>query len=225
MSFGSPLRYSYICGENEEENPWTPFHVDRGFKREDSTVTVFKASNFCNISGGEGVGPAEILRQIATNMPPMYGGGDGVLLLLGVNHARSLHEAGLTKRDIQKRLWELARLPISHFRRGLRRDRARGRAAAMTGRCGAPAAPRKSTSRSPAARGRRTFTSARACRRPASFAARDAIRGRTPFLVLRNSLAASAMHRTRPKGVRPHLHRRNILITPSVSALDLRTNA
>ena len=114
-SFGSPLRYSYICAENEEENPWTPFHVDRGFKREDSTVTAFKASNFCNISGGEGVGPDEILRQIATNMPPMYGGGDGALLLLGVNHAQSLHEAGLTKRDIQQRLWELARLPISHF--------------------------------------------------------------------------------------------------------------
>src|SRR4029078_3763360 len=110
-----PLRYSYICGENEEENPWTPFHVDRGFKREDSTVTAFKASNFCNISGGEGVGPEEILRQIATNMPPMYGGGDGVLLLLGVNHAQSLFEAGLTKRDVKQRLWELARLPISHF--------------------------------------------------------------------------------------------------------------
>jgi hypothetical protein len=115
VSFGSPLRYSYICGENEEENPWTPFHVDRGFRREDSTVTVFKASNFCNISGGEGVGPDEILRQIATNMPPMYGGGDGVLLLLGVNHAQSLHEAGLTKRDIQETLWRLARLPRSHF--------------------------------------------------------------------------------------------------------------
>lgn len=34
VSFGSPLRYSYICGENEEENPWTPFHVDRGFAKE-----------------------------------------------------------------------------------------------------------------------------------------------------------------------------------------------
>ncbi|MCC6531023.1 MAG: hypothetical protein IT531_00605 [Burkholderiales bacterium] len=114
-SFGSPLRYSYICGENEEGNPWTPFHIDRGFKATDSTVTAFKASNFCNISGGEGVGPEEILRQIATNMPPMYGGGDGALLLLGVNHAQALHEAGLTKRDVQQRLWELARLPRSHF--------------------------------------------------------------------------------------------------------------
>jgi hypothetical protein len=114
-SFASPLRYSYICGENEEENPWSPFHADRGFAQQDSTVTVFKASNYCNISGGEGVGPDEILRQIASNMPPMYGGGDGALLLLGVNHARSLHEAGLTKRDLQEALWALARLPEHHF--------------------------------------------------------------------------------------------------------------
>lgn len=133
VSFGSPLRYSYICGENEEENPWTPFHVDRGFPRGESTVTVFKASNFCNISGGEGVGPEEILRQIATNMPPMYGGGDGVLLLLGVNHARSLHEAGLTKRGIQERLWELARLPVSYFAEGFAAtERAAGRGDAET---------------------------------------------------------------------------------------------
>jgi len=114
-SFASPLRYTYVCGENEEDNPWTPFHVDRGFAPNDSTVTVFKASNYCNISGGEGVGPREILRQIASNMPPMYGGGDGALLLLGVNHAHSLHEAGLTKRDIQEQLWEFARLPVSAF--------------------------------------------------------------------------------------------------------------
>ncbi len=133
VAFGSPLRYSYMCGENEEENPWTPFHVDRGFRRENSTVTVFKASNFCNISGGEGVGPDEILRQIATNMPPMYGGGDGALLLLGVNHARSLYEAGLTKRDVQERLWELARLPADHFAESFATtERAAGRGDAKT---------------------------------------------------------------------------------------------
>jgi hypothetical protein len=114
-SFASPLRYSYLCGENEEDNPWSPFHVDQGFDRHDSTVTVFKASNYCNISGGEGVGPDEILRQIASHMPPMYGGGDGALLLLGVNHARSLHEAGLSKRNLQEKLWALARLPEGHF--------------------------------------------------------------------------------------------------------------
>ncbi|MCZ6876361.1 MAG: hypothetical protein O7G88_23000 [bacterium] len=114
-SFSSPLRYTYVCGEYEEENPWTPFHVDRGFNPDDSTVTVFKASNYCNISGGEGVGADEILRHIATNMPPMYGGGDGSLLLLGINHARSLHEAGLSKRAIQEKLWAYATLPEEMF--------------------------------------------------------------------------------------------------------------
>jgi hypothetical protein len=114
-SFGSPMRYSYICGENEESNPWEPFHVGRGLTASDSAVTVFRAANFCNISGGEGADAGEILRQIATNMPPLYGGGGGVLLLLGINHARALHDSGLTKRDIQERLWKLARLPLDYF--------------------------------------------------------------------------------------------------------------
>ena len=37
------------------------------------------------------------------------------MLLLGVNHARSLYESGLSKRDIQERLWDLARLPVSMY--------------------------------------------------------------------------------------------------------------
>jgi hypothetical protein len=132
-SFSSPLRYSFVFGENEEENPWTPFHVDRGFDRGDSTVTVFRAANYCNISGGEGVGPDEILRHIASQMPPMFGAGDGAMLLLGVNHAQSLHEAGLTKRDIQQKLWEFARLPASHFAETFaRQEREAGRGDATT---------------------------------------------------------------------------------------------
>ena len=114
-SFASPLRYTYVLGENEEENPWTPFHVDQGFGPEDSTVTVFRATNYVNISGGEGVGPEEILRHIATAMPPMYLGGEGAMLLLGVNHARSLYDSGLSKQEIQKKLWEYAVVPEDRF--------------------------------------------------------------------------------------------------------------
>jgi len=114
-SFASPLRYSFVFGENEEENPWSPYHVDCGFSEKDSTVTVFRAANYQNISGGEGIGPDEILKHIASNMPPMFGAGDGAMLILGVNHARALYEAGLTKRDIQQRLWGFARMPVSAF--------------------------------------------------------------------------------------------------------------
>ena len=114
-SFGSPLRFAYVLGENEEENPWTSFHTDQGFEPDDNTVTVFRATNYVNISGGEGVGPDEILRHIATAMPPMYLGGEGAMLLLGVNHAQSLFEAGLSKQEIKQKLWEYSVVAEDHF--------------------------------------------------------------------------------------------------------------
>ncbi|MBI4188963.1 MAG: hypothetical protein HY525_00310 [Betaproteobacteria bacterium] len=139
-TFSSPLRYSFVCGENEEDNPWTPLHVDRGFKREQSTVTVFRAANYHNISGGEGQGPDEILRHIASNMPPMLGSVDGAMLMLGVNHAGWLYERGLTKRNIQERLWKFARLPPSYFAEAfVEMERAAGRGDAETiWRCASP---------------------------------------------------------------------------------------
>lgn len=56
-----------------------------------------------------------MLSPLPVYLDESIAGGDGLLLLLEVNHARSLYEAGLAKRDIQQRLWELARLPASHF--------------------------------------------------------------------------------------------------------------
>jgi hypothetical protein len=41
-SMGNNLAYNNITfAENEEQNPWGPFHVEHGFKPEDSTVSVF----------------------------------------------------------------------------------------------------------------------------------------------------------------------------------------
>ena len=38
---GHPGKFSYCIAENEEETHWNPLHVDRGFSREQSAVTVF----------------------------------------------------------------------------------------------------------------------------------------------------------------------------------------
>src|SRR6185503_15301270 len=35
---GHPGKYSYVIAENEEESPWTPLHVERGCRAEDSAV-------------------------------------------------------------------------------------------------------------------------------------------------------------------------------------------
>ena len=38
---GNPGKYSMVMAENEEESPWEPLHVEQGFKKEDSAITVF----------------------------------------------------------------------------------------------------------------------------------------------------------------------------------------
>jgi len=41
-SQGNSLTYSNVCiAENEARNPWKPFHVEKGFKPEDSVVSIF----------------------------------------------------------------------------------------------------------------------------------------------------------------------------------------
>ena len=39
-TLGHPGKLSFVIAENEAESPWTPLHVERGFRREQSTVTV-----------------------------------------------------------------------------------------------------------------------------------------------------------------------------------------
>lgn len=40
-TMGHPAQYTFCVGENEEESPWEPLHVEKGFRLEQSTVTLF----------------------------------------------------------------------------------------------------------------------------------------------------------------------------------------
>lgn len=42
-TLGHGGKYSYCIAENEENSPWPPVHVERGFRPEQSTITVFAA--------------------------------------------------------------------------------------------------------------------------------------------------------------------------------------
>lgn len=39
-TLGDAMKYTLVIGENEENSPWDPLHVDFGYKKESSTVTV-----------------------------------------------------------------------------------------------------------------------------------------------------------------------------------------
>ncbi len=110
---GQPGKYTFCCAENEAANPWEPLHVERGFARDSSTVTVVGALGTWNMNT-HAKDSGDLLRVIADTMtfPAssdfVYGGEPW--LILAPEHAHILHRDGLTKADVKRRLWEQARL-------------------------------------------------------------------------------------------------------------------
>src|SRR5689334_21115231 len=46
---GHPGQYSFLVAENEEVSPWEPLHVERGFKKDDSAITLFGGTGFFQV--------------------------------------------------------------------------------------------------------------------------------------------------------------------------------
>ena len=110
---GQPGKYSFCCAENEEANPWEPLHVERGFPAQSSTVTVVGAEGNMNMNS-HSKDAEDLLRAFAETMihPPSneYFHGGEPWLIIGPEHAEVMRRAGLTKRDVKKRLWEQSKM-------------------------------------------------------------------------------------------------------------------
>ncbi len=63
---GSPAKYTYCFGENEEESPWEPFHVRAGFAANESVVTLMSAEGPHNINDHASVTGEGILTTMAS---------------------------------------------------------------------------------------------------------------------------------------------------------------
>jgi hypothetical protein len=48
-TIGSPIKYSLCMAENEEQSPWEPYHVEHGFRPNESTVTVHYVYGTCEL--------------------------------------------------------------------------------------------------------------------------------------------------------------------------------
>jgi len=110
---GQPGKISFCCAENEAGNPWQPLHVERGFKREQSTVTVVGAEGTMNMHS-YGKNADDILRVFADTMmhgpSNEYVHGGEPWIVLSPEHAEILHDAGYSKADVQAKLWELSKM-------------------------------------------------------------------------------------------------------------------
>jgi hypothetical protein len=107
---GNPMKYSMVIAENEEDSPWQPLHVEYGYKREESTITVSYPQTYIQHwpygSDAEG-----ILRAVVDHIiRSMH-----YTIILTPPHAKNLAREGWTKEDIRGFISEYARIPGSHF--------------------------------------------------------------------------------------------------------------
>ena len=93
---GNPAKYSLVIGENEEESPWKPLQVERGFAKEDDTVTLFFPNSYAMTVPMET--SAQGIAQSLANMGPW----NMSCLIVIPSHAKILAAEGWTKEKLKE---------------------------------------------------------------------------------------------------------------------------
>ena len=117
-TLGQPGKHLFCCAENEEQSPWEPLHVERGYRADQSTVTVVGAEGTLNMNT-HSKDAAEMIRVMAETIRRPTGndyckGGDP-WMVLSPEHAAILKAGGLTKAEVKRMLWEASRLPANRM--------------------------------------------------------------------------------------------------------------
>jgi hypothetical protein len=103
-TLGTPGKYTCCIAENEAGHPWEPWHVERGFRPDQSTVTLVAASTMIQIwNYGD---HEQFLRAVGDALS--FLGSIAILgrtpgaVVLGGEHAELLRASGWNKRSIRE---------------------------------------------------------------------------------------------------------------------------
>jgi hypothetical protein len=115
-SLGSSLNYNNnCCAENEELSPWEPFHVQKGFRKEESVVSIFRGWVFANSAGT--ASKRSIGEEICLEMSTVPPTNANVTIVMDPGIARMLKEKDgfKTKQDFSKWLSQNIRMPAERY--------------------------------------------------------------------------------------------------------------
>jgi hypothetical protein len=116
-TFGSASKYTCCFAEYEERSPWEPLHVERGFNKDESVVTLFGLES----------GPRQIADQTSRTARALVGSiglgaeaswhpkthnfGD-VLLVVSPEHADTIGHDRWSKEDVRRQIQEVTSRPL-----------------------------------------------------------------------------------------------------------------
>jgi len=118
-TFGHAGKYSYVIAENEAESPWPPLHLERGFRPDQSAVTVMAAeaphqvyNQLSNTAEGILTSICDDMR-ISGNMrgQPQY------MLVIAGEHMRTFAGDGWTKARIRQFVFDHTQNSHAHLKR------------------------------------------------------------------------------------------------------------
>jgi hypothetical protein len=121
---GSPAKYTYAIAEREDASPWGPLHASLGFDAEASVVTVFGGEAPHNVNDHVSHRAPNLLTVIAHTAATLgsnvgwYFSQSQLLVVLGPEHAATIAADGFTREDVQRYLYEHARLPLRRWKQG-----------------------------------------------------------------------------------------------------------
>jgi len=132
---GLPTKFGMCLAENEDASPWPPYHVDQGFRRDDSAVTVVVVTGPTDIIDPASRTHQDTLHNIASMMFYRNAGAGAWLrgwqsaqvghsnkrvsypgpyhpIILSPSRAVILAEAGMSKQDVQAWLHRHCRIAL-----------------------------------------------------------------------------------------------------------------
>lgn len=111
-TLGSPAKYTYCIAENEDVSPFVPYHVEHGYKAEDSTVFVLAAEPPHSVTNHIANDPQGILDSVCSAMSTICNNnavmGGHCAVVIGPEHARTIAQHGWKRHDIRHYLWKNA---------------------------------------------------------------------------------------------------------------------
>jgi hypothetical protein len=119
---GQPAKVTFCLAEDEAGSPWKPYHARRGYPGSANCVTVFAAGPPHNVLDSGCETPDQTLQVLAASLCAagsnnFYWGGQP-LIIMNAERARFLTSTGYSLYDLQRRLHDLARIPLDSYAPG-----------------------------------------------------------------------------------------------------------
>ena len=121
-TIGSPLKYSMCLAENEDANPWNTFHEERGFTKDQSTVTIFGTSDVIHMGNYQRDSEQQLMAwaaraSVAGHANPLIPtrfefDESHSVMLVSPDHARNLDQDGHTKQSVREFISRNAKIPL-----------------------------------------------------------------------------------------------------------------